>query len=108
MPDPEARDDLERLLFLVEGADAPIYRRLVSLWVFAAQATPAKRLAKWAEVSGLPLSEVRRLSVPLITAGICNDDGSVNEQARQIVRGSFAAALEALEASKPKGRKHGT
>jgi len=104
VPGPEG-DNLERFLFLVEGMDAASYRRLVSLWAVAAQASSTKRLERWAQVSGLPLSEIRRLSVPLLAGGICKPDGTVEEQARQIVRGGFVAALEALEASKPKGRK---
>lgn len=100
-------EDLERLLILVAGPWAESFRLLVSLWPQAAKsAGAAQRLKRWAELSGLPPSEVHRLSGPLLSGEICRADGTVDPEAALIVRGAFGAALEALEA-RQKRRKTG-
>ncbi len=75
-------------------ADDEQARRLVISWPLVPRELEGRRvLVEWSKVSGVPISAVERLSVPLARHQICNPDRTVDPEALRVIAHVAADSL---------------
>jgi len=86
-------DDVAKMLgsaaLVVVADDISALKAMVS-WPLVFHLNGLTRMRRWAEVSGLPKAELKRVEPILMGHGICRLDGSVDELGIAVAQGKIA------------------